>query len=134
MQRDSLAYNVQRFLMAREPTDRAAKGYSPLLPEADYLACGDKRPQAAPQDTCVGRRDRSAANTALPESFGPATKRWRGWVSPPVARGSARSALNRDHVSVGGAPCSAMHARGRAAADLDRRDHVEPGGGASVHP
>jgi hypothetical protein len=75
---ESIADNVQRFLMAREPTDRAAKGYSPLLPETDYLARGDKRPQAAPQETCVGRRERSAANTALPGTFGPAAKRWWG--------------------------------------------------------
>jgi hypothetical protein len=44
-----VAYNVFRFTKAREPTDRAAKGFSPPFTEADYPACGDKRPQAAPR-------------------------------------------------------------------------------------
>jgi hypothetical protein len=48
-----VAYNVFRFTKAREPTVRAAKGFSPPFTEADYPACGDQRPQAAPREQVV---------------------------------------------------------------------------------
>jgi hypothetical protein len=38
-----VAYNVQRFTKAREPTARAAKGFPPPFTEADYLARGGQR-------------------------------------------------------------------------------------------
>jgi hypothetical protein len=48
-----VALNVFRFTKAREPTVRAAKGFSPPFMEADYPARGDKRPQAAPRELVV---------------------------------------------------------------------------------
>jgi hypothetical protein len=48
-----VAYNVFGFTKAREPTARAAKGFSPPFTEADYPARGDKRPQAAPREPGV---------------------------------------------------------------------------------
>jgi hypothetical protein len=51
--RDSISANVFRFTKAREPTDRAAKGFSPPFMEVDYPTRGDKRPKAAPRELVV---------------------------------------------------------------------------------
>jgi hypothetical protein len=48
-----LSDNVFRFTKAREPTVRAAQGFSPPFTEADYHARGDKRPKAAPRELVV---------------------------------------------------------------------------------
>jgi hypothetical protein len=53
-----VAYNVQCLPKAREPTDRAAKGFPPPFTETDYPACGGQRPKAATRKNgvmcCVG--------------------------------------------------------------------------------
>jgi hypothetical protein len=47
-----VAYNVQRFTKAREPTARAAKGFPPPFTETDYPARGGQRRSRAASNVC----------------------------------------------------------------------------------